>query len=34
LFYPTDGLGPKMKPFDPSSLDRVRKMGKLYREIP
>jgi Gluconate 2-dehydrogenase subunit 3 len=33
-FYPTDGLGPKMKPFDPSSLDRVRKMGKLYREIP
>jgi hypothetical protein len=33
-FYPTDGLGPKMRPFDPSSLDRVRKMGKLYREIP
>lgn len=33
-FYPTDGPGPRMKPFDPSSLDRVLKMGKLYRETP
>jgi Gluconate 2-dehydrogenase subunit 3 len=32
-FYPTNGPGPHMKPFDPSSLDRVRKMGKLYREV-
>jgi Gluconate 2-dehydrogenase subunit 3 len=32
-FYPTNAAGPRMKPFDPSSLDRVRKMGKLYREV-
>ena len=31
-FYATNGPGPRMKPFDPSSLDRVRKMPKLYRE--
>lgn len=34
LFYPTNGPGPHMKPFDPASLDKVRKMPKLYREIP
>lgn len=33
-FYATNGPGPHMKPFDPSSLDRVRRMPKLYREIP
>lgn len=33
-FYATNGRGPRMKPFDPSSLDRVRKMPKLYREAP
>jgi Gluconate 2-dehydrogenase subunit 3 len=33
-FYPTNGPGPHMKPFDPASLDQVRKMGKLYREVP
>jgi Gluconate 2-dehydrogenase subunit 3 len=32
-FYATNGPGPRMKPFDPASLDQVRKMGKLYREI-
>ncbi len=32
-FYPTNGPGPHMKPFDPSALDEVRKMGKLYREV-
>ncbi|HET9179657.1 MAG TPA: gluconate 2-dehydrogenase subunit 3 family protein [Terriglobia bacterium] len=32
-FHPTNSAGPRMKPFDPSSLDRVRKMGKLYREV-
>jgi Gluconate 2-dehydrogenase subunit 3 len=31
-FYPTNAAGPRMKPFDPSSLDGVRKIGKLYRE--
>lgn len=33
-FYPTNGPGPQMKSFDPSSLDRVRNMTKLYREVP
>jgi len=33
-FYPTNGPGPHMKPFDPASLDKVRKMPKLYREVP
>src|SRR5690348_8022132 len=33
-FYATNGPGPHMKPFDPSSLERVRKMPKLYREVP
>lgn len=33
-FYATNGPGPDMKPFDPSSLDRVRNMPKLYREAP
>jgi hypothetical protein len=33
-FYATSGRGPAMKPFDPSSLDRVRKMPKVYREAP
>lgn len=33
-FYATNAPGPRMKPFDPSSLDRVRKMPKLYREAP
>lgn len=33
-FYATNGPGPQMKPFDPSSLDRVRRMPKHYREVP
>jgi len=32
-FYATNGPGPRMKPFDPASLERVRKMPKLYREV-
>jgi Gluconate 2-dehydrogenase subunit 3 len=33
-FYATNGPGPHMKPFDPASLDKVRKMPRLYREAP
>ena len=30
--YPTDHMGPHLKPFDDSLLGNVRKMPKLYRE--
>jgi Gluconate 2-dehydrogenase subunit 3 len=30
--YPTDHLGPHLKPFDDSLLEKVRNMSKLYRE--
>jgi len=33
-FYPTNAAGPKMKPFDESVLAKVKKMPKLYREVP
>jgi hypothetical protein len=33
-FYPTNGAGPKMKPFDESVLAKAKKMPKLYREVP
>jgi len=33
-FYPTNAAGPKMKPFDESVLAEVKKMPKLYREVP
>jgi len=32
-FYPTEGAGPRMKPFDESILGNVRRKGKLYREV-
>lgn len=32
-FYPTNASGPRMKPFDESRLDKVKKMPKLYREV-
>jgi hypothetical protein len=33
-YYPTNGAGPAMKPFDPALLSRVRKMPELYRKVP
>ena len=33
-FYPTNAAGPRMKPFDESVLAKVKKMPKLYREVP
>jgi hypothetical protein len=33
-FYPTNAAGPKMKPFDESVLAKVKKMPRLYREVP
>lgn len=33
-FYPTNGAGPRMRPFDESVLAKVKKMPKLYREAP
>ncbi|MBV8830427.1 MAG: gluconate 2-dehydrogenase subunit 3 family protein [Acidobacteriaceae bacterium] len=31
--YPTDHMGPHMKPFDDSLLANVRKMPKLYKDV-
>ena len=31
--YPTSAPGPSMEAFDPTMLDRVRSMGRRYREI-
>lgn len=31
--YPTDHMGPHLKPFDDSLLANVRKLPKLYREV-
>jgi len=33
-FYPTNAAGPRMKPFDESVLAKVKKMPRLYREVP
>ena len=33
-FYPTNGAGPRMKPFDEAALAQVRKRPKFYREAP
>ena len=32
-FYPTNHKGPHMSPFDEAVLSKVKKMGRLYREV-